>query len=238
MAFLSPGASSFAEPVDALIARLFWICLFFGVLVQVLLVVALIRFRRKKAVKALHYHGNHALEVAWALVPCAILVWLAFASQSLWARIRLPPSLPVDATEVEVLAQQFAWNVRYPGKDGLFGASRPEFISDENPFGRVPDDAAGEDDVILINEMSLIADKPARLVLRSRDVIHSFFIPEFRFKQDAVPGTEMEVWFLPTRSGDFEIACAEFCGLAHYRMRGLLSVQTAAEHDQWLTERK
>lgn len=205
---------------------------------QLLLIFALVRFRRSRSSQALHYHGNYKAEMIWAAVPAAILIWLALASQSLWGRIRAPESFPEDALKVEVMAQQFAWNIRYPGPDHVFGKTRPELMTDDNPFGRVPDDADGTDDIVLLNEMSLIAEKPVRLLLRSKDVIHSFFIPEFRFKQDAIPGTEMEVWFVPTTPGNFEIACAEFCGLAHYRMRGILTVSTEREHEQWLAARR
>jgi len=205
--------------------------------VQGLLLVALVRYRRGRSLRAQHSHGHPLVEFVWVAVPTVILVWLAFASQSLWARVRFPAAPPANALQVEVQGQQFAWNVRYPGPDGKFGATRGELIADDNPFGRVENDPVGADDVILINEMSLVSGRHVRLFLTSRDVIHSFFVPQFRFKQDAVPGSRIEVSFVPSKPGEFEIACAEFCGLGHYRMRGFLTVHSEAAHAQWLKER-
>ena len=142
---------------------------------------------------------------------------------------------PADALTLEVTAQQFAWNVRYPGPDKVFGQTDPRLIDDTtNPLGLVPTDPAGKDDVVTLNEFALQVNRPARIRLRSKDVIHSFFLPHFRVKQDAVPGMTPEVVFVPTRTGDFELACAELCGLAHYRMRGFVHVLTAAQFADWL----
>jgi cytochrome c oxidase subunit 2 len=144
-------------------------------------------------------------------------------------------AVPVDAVTIDVTAQQFAWNVRYPGPDGKFGKTDPRLIDDTtNPLGLMPDDLAGKDDVVTLNEIAVPVNRPVRIQLRSKDVIHSFFLPNFRVKQDAVPGMTPEVVFVPTRTGDFELACAELCGLAHYRMRGFFHVLTAAQFDDWL----
>jgi cytochrome c oxidase subunit 2 len=127
---------------------------------------------------------------------------------------------------VEVTGQQFRWVVRYPGPDGAFGRTDVNLIDldSENYIGVDRSDPAGSDDVIRVNTLQLVRDRPVRVLLRSSDVIHSFFLPEFRVKQDAMPGMVIENWFVPTRDGEFEIACAEHCGLGHYRMRGFVSV--------------
>lgn len=203
---------------------------------QGLLLFAIIHYRKRRGVSASYFHGRPALEVAWAVIPAAILLWLAFASRDLWAKVRYQENFPANAQHVEVLAQQYAWNVRYPGADGRFGKTDAAGVSDQNPFGRVDGDPDGKDDMITLNEMHLVTGKPLRLTLRSRDVIHSFFVPEFRFKQDAIPGSAIDVWFTPTRAGKYEIACAEFCGPAHYRMKGFLTVGTGQEHTEWLKE--
>ena len=122
-----------------------------------------------------------------------------------------------------------------PGPDGAFGRTDPRLIDDTtNPLGLVPDDPAGKDDVVTLNEITVVVNRPVRIQLHSKDVIHSFFLPNFRVKQDAVPGMTPEVVFVPTRTGEFEIACAELCGLAHYRMRGFFHVVTAQQFDDWL----
>ena len=142
---------------------------------------------------------------------------------------------PADATEIEVTAQQFMWNVRYPGPDRTFGRTDPALVDDTtNPLGLVRSDPSGKDDIVTINEITVPFGRAVRVHLRSKDVIHSFFLPNFRVKQDAVPGMTPEVIFFPTRTGRFELACAELCVLAHYRMRGFFNVVTQSEFDAWL----
>lgn len=146
-------------------------------------------------------------------------------------------SAPEDALVIEVTAQQFMWNVRYPGADGAFGKTDPRLYDDvSNPLGLVPGDAAGKDDIVTLNQIAAVVDRPVRIRLLSKDVIHSFFLPHLRVKQDAVPGMTPEMIFLPTRTGEFELACAELCGLAHYRMRGFFQVMSAQQFDDWLRE--
>ncbi|MEP7310537.1 MAG: cytochrome-c oxidase [Acidobacteriota bacterium] len=142
---------------------------------------------------------------------------------------------PADATVVEVTAQQFMWNVRYPGPDGVFGRTDPRRVDDTaNPLGMDRSDPAGKDDIVTLNEITVPFGPAVHILLHSKDVIHSFFLPNFRVKQDAVPGMTPEVVFFPTRTGTFEIACAELCGLAHYRMRGTFNVVSQKEFTEWL----
>ena len=144
-------------------------------------------------------------------------------------------AVPPDAVTIDITAQQFAWNVRYPGPDGRFGKTDPQLVDDTtNPLGLVRDDPAGKDDIVTLNDIAVPVNRPVRIQLRSKDVIHSFFLPNFRVKQDAVPGMTPEVVFVPTRTGEFELACAELCGLAHYRMRGFFHVLSAPQFDDWL----
>ena len=142
---------------------------------------------------------------------------------------------PDDAVSIEVTAQQFMWNVRYPGPDKVFGPTEPGLIDDTgNPLGIDRRAAASRDDIVTINEITVPINRAVRIRLRSKDVIHSFFLPHFRVKQDAVPGMTPEVVFVPTRAGTFEIACAELCGLAHYRMQGTFNVVSEPEFEAWL----
>lgn len=179
----------------------------------------------------------------WSLIPCALMALVAEGGVLL---IALPvwgeyfgPRPPADAVEIDILAQQFAWNVRYPGPDGRFGRTAPRLVDDRsNPMGLDRSDPAAVDDVTLINELYVPVGRPVRIRLRSRDMIHSFFVPHLRVKQDAVPGMTPEVRFVPTRTGTFEIACAELCGLGHYRMQGFVHVVTQEEFQRWLQEQQ
>jgi len=142
---------------------------------------------------------------------------------------------PADAVLIEVTAQQFMWNVRYPGRDGQFGRTDPRLVDEAtNPLGVDRSDPIGKDDVIALNDITVPFGRAVRIRLHLKDVIHSFFLPNFRVKQVAVPGMTPEVVFFPTRTGRFELACAELCGLAHYRMRGFFNVVPPAEFETWL----
>ena len=141
---------------------------------------------------------------------------------------------PADAIPIEITGEQFVWNVRYAGVDGRVGRTESALIGPANPLGLDPADAAGRDDRIELNNVYLQADRAASILLRSKDVIHSFYVPQFRVKQDAMPGMRIPIWFVPTEEGEFEIACAELCGLAHYRMKGKVHVLSADGYRQWL----
>ena len=184
--------------------------------------------------KAAYWHDSPRLEMTWTLVTAGILAVFLFNALSLWAKVTAPP--PADAVLIEVTGQQFAWNVRYPGKDGVLGKTDHLQASQDNPIGLVKDDPASKDDLLLLNQIYLPKDKAVRVQVRSMDVIHSFFLPNFRVKQDAMPGMTVETWFTPTRAGKFEIACAEHCGLGHYRMRGQVHVVPAADLDKAVAE--
>jgi cytochrome c oxidase subunit 2 len=184
--------------------------------------------------KAAYWHDSPRLEMTWTLVTAGILAIFLFNALSLWAKVTAPP--PADAVLIEVTGQQFAWNVRYPGKDGVLGKTDHLQASQDNPIGLVKDDPAAKDDLLLLNQMYLPKDRPVRVQVRSMDVIHSFFLPNFRVKQDAMPGMTIDIWFTPTELGDFEIACAEHCGLGHYRMRGAVHVVPAADLEKAVAE--
>jgi cytochrome c oxidase subunit 2 len=143
---------------------------------------------------------------------------------------------PDDAELVEVTGRQFFWAVRYPGPDREFGSTDPTLVSPDNPIGLDPVDVRSADDVVVLNELHLPTDRPALLRLRSYDVIHSFFVPELRLKQDMVPGLTVPVWFRPTGAGRFELACNQICGLGHYRMRGFLYLEDPESYARWLGE--
>ena len=142
-----------------------------------------------------------------------------------------------DAIEVRVVAEQFAWNVHYPGEDGLFGNTDfKHFDKQANPLGIDPTDPNGKDDFTTINQLHLPIGRPAIIHLSSKDVVHSFAIPVMRVKQDTIPGLSIPTWFTPTKSGQWEIACAQLCGIGHYYMRGKITVHHQDEYDAWLAQ--
>ena len=139
---------------------------------------------------------------------------------------------------VRVVAQQFAWNIHYPGADGIFGRTDPYLVDEQsNPVGLDRSDPVAVDDVTTIGQLHLPDDRPVLIHLTTKDVIHSFSLPIMRVKQDAIPGMSIPVWFVPTRTGTWQIACAQLCGNSHYRMKGILKVETAAEFSAWMAEK-
>ncbi|HYU42666.1 MAG TPA: cytochrome c oxidase subunit II [Vicinamibacteria bacterium] len=192
------------------------------------------RYQDGPGARAAYWHDSPRLEMTWTLVTAAILAIFLFNALNLWAKVNSRP--PADAVLIEVTGQQFAWNVRYPGKDGVLGKTDHLQASQDNPIGLVKDDPAAKDDLLLLNQLYLPKDRPVRVQVRSMDVIHSFFLPNFRVKQDAMPGMTIDIWFTPKETGDFEIACAEHCGLGHYRMRGQVHVVPAADLDKAVAE--
>src|SRR5215471_18795357 len=191
--------------------------------------------------RAAYWHDNPKAEAYLLIGTAVILTVLVFMGQRVWANIYFADR-PQNPLIVEVVGQQFNWNFRYPGPDGAFGRINPKFISATDAFGQDPSDPAGKDD-IQSPVLHIVNDRPVLFQLRSNDVIHSFFLPNFRLKQDAVPGMKIEVWLTPHTQNfnkdGFEIACAELCGLGHYQMSSLLTVEPNQEAlDKWLRETK
>jgi cytochrome c oxidase subunit 2 len=208
----------------------------------------LVRFRRKRQPKAdyvgMKGHGSRWAE--WAVVVAEVVLLVGF-SIPLWSQ-RVDDFPPEDeAVEVRVVGEQFAWNAHYAGNDGIFGRTSPEAVDTEsNPLGLDRNDPAGKDDVTTVNQLHLPVDRPAIVHLSSKDVIHSFMLNEFRSKQDAIPGLSIPLWFTPTvttaqmqeRLGNagfqYEIACAQLCGIGHASMRGFLTIHPAGAFESWL----
>lgn len=231
-----PQAVTTTAPV---IDRLFYIVLaitgavFIGV--QLTLVYFLIRYRRRPGVRAGYTHGNNLVEVVWTAIPAIILVWLSLRSQQVWSQVRGTP--PPPDLEVAITAQQFAWNIHYPGADRRFGRTEASMVDEaSNPIGLDRTDPSAQDDLVSVNQLHLPLNQTVLIHLKAKDVIHSFFVPQFRLKQDAVPGITSRMWVQPTTAGNFDIACAELCGLGHYRMRGFLTIESPEEFQNWLTQ--
>ena len=232
--WLPPAASTQAADIDRLFATTLAVTGLVFILVHVLLALVIWAGARRKA--ADYWHDHRTLELTYTLAPAAILVTLIAMGGVVWARIHQPA--PPNAVLVEVRAEQFGWVFRYPGADGQFGRVDPSSINlRANPLGLVADDPAGADDVV-VRELHLVENRPVHVRLRSKDVLHSFFIPQFRVKQDAVPGMTIDVIFQPTKAGGYEIACAELCGVGHYIMRGKIVVEPQAAFDVWLASQQ
>ena len=209
---LPVDVSSYGGEID----KLFYVCLYITgtvfILVEGALVWFLFRYRRREGRKASYIEGSMAAEVIWTAIPAVTCVLLGLVSQPLWSKIKDPHRIPADAIPLGVNARQFEWHITYPGPDGQLGS---------------------DDDFEKRGELHVVVNQTYRVALTSNDVIHSFFIPVFRLKQDAVPGMTIEAWFRPTRTGEWELACAELCGLGHYRMRARVWVHTADEFARW-----
>ncbi|HEV2198036.1 MAG TPA: cytochrome c oxidase subunit II [Candidatus Acidoferrum sp.] len=189
---------------------------------------------------AQYSHGNNKLEITWTVLTLILFVGLNFMSSSIWASERFRPAA-ADSVKVEVTGMQFAWYFRYPGPDGKFGATKPELqdasAGGEGAIGLDSTDPSSKDDVVA-GTMYVPVNREVEVILRAEDVIHSFFIPSMRFKQDAVPGLAIHMHFTPITTGDYEIACSQLCGLGHYKMHGILKVVSQEEFDKWLAARE
>lgn len=195
----------------------------------------LIRYRHREGVPVEKKHES----VIWSLVPDAAVLFfeitlIVLYAIPIWSKIQFHFPKEQDSNVVHIVAEQFAWNIQYPGADEKFGRRNPKFIDGSNVIGLDPRDPRGKDDVVTINELRLPLGIPTIIHLNSKDVIHSFFVPEFRIKQDAVPGLNTKLWVEPTHAGKFEIGCAQLCGLGHYRMRGDVIVQSSEKFNAWL----
>ncbi len=219
--WLPDDISTFGGEIDYLFYVILVITgvIFFGV--QGALIYFLICYRGREGKKGFYTHGNSTVEIIWTAIPTVILIVLAVMGQKVWAEVKA--TLPTDpkTVQIRIQAEQFAWNIQYPGADGKFDTA---------------------DDIRNINQLHIPVGRPVRATLTSIEkedkpaVIHSFFLPEFRLKQDIVPGMAIDVWFEAKRTGQYEIACAEFCGLGHYRMRGFLSIHSSEGFEAWLKE--
>lgn len=235
--WLPENVSVFGEGVDHLFSLIYYISVAIFVVVNAVYIAFIIRYRRKrKGDRAYHYHGNNLLEFSWTALPFALFLFLAFYSDGIWEDIKYADKTPNPDLVVEVMGQTYLWHFRYPGSDGIFGRRDSKFMSTTNPFGIDPEDPNGKDDLVSINTMNVPVNKTVLVHLSSMDVIHSFFLPNMRVKQDAVPGQWVDVWFNSIKTGKYEIACAELCGSGHYLMRAVLNVQPQAEFDRWADE--
>ena len=227
----TPIASNWGY-IDDTISLTFWITGIVFAAVILFMAYCIIRFRHKEGRRAEYEPESTRLEwwltivtavgVAAMLAP-GLIVWNQFVT------------VPAEATEVEVVGQQWQWSFRLPGADGRLGATDASLVGPENPLGLVSDDPQGQDDVIIeADDLHLPVGKPVKVLLRSIDVLHDFYVPEFRAKMDMVPGMVTYFWLTPTRTGTYETLCFELCGLGHPDMRGIVVVDEPSDYRAWL----
>jgi cytochrome c oxidase subunit 2 len=229
----TPIASNWGY-IDDTIVITFWVTGIVFVGIVLFMAYCVFRFRHQEGRQAVYEPENKKLEwwltilttvgVAVMLAP-GLFVWNQFVT------------VPEEAMEIEVVGQQWQWSFRFPGNDGVLGTSDARNISDDNSFGLTPDDADGQDDVLIEDsELHLPLDRPIKVLLRSIDVLHDYYVPQFRAKMDMVPGAVTFFWFIPTRTGTFDILCFELCGIGHHTMRGLVVVEEESTFEAWLQE--
>jgi cytochrome c oxidase subunit 2 len=231
----TPIASNW-QYIDNTVNLSFWITGFVFAAVVLFLAYCVFRFRHREGSRAMYEPENQKLELWLTVGTAAGVAALLAPGLYVWGQFVRPPA---GATEIEVVGQQWQWTFRLPGKDGRLGTTDPQYITADNLLGVSPYDPNGRDDVIISDpEIHLPLGKPVKVVLRSIDVVHDFYVPEFRAKMDMVPGMETYFWFTPTKTGTFEILCAGYCGVGHPMMRGTVVVDTESNYQAWLQHQK
>jgi cytochrome c oxidase subunit 2 len=231
----TPIASNWSY-IDNTIELTFWITGIVFVAVVLFVAYCIFNFRHEEGRKAIYEPENKKLEL-WLTVATGIGVAAMLApGLFVWGQF---VTVPAGAAEMEIVGQQWQWSYRLPGKDGKLGTSFSNLISPENPLGVNPGDTSGQDDLVVEGgEIHVPLGQPVKVLLRAVDVLHDFYVPEFRAKMDIIPGMVTYFWFTPTRTGTFDVLCAELCGVGHHIMRGKVIVDDEAEYRTWLEQQK
>lgn len=227
----TPLASNWREMDETLTITLVITGIFF-VVINLFVVYTLVRFRHRAGHRAAYQPDNPKLE-RWLTIATSLGIMALLApGLFVYANYVRPPQ---DVTELEVVGQQWQWRYRLPGPGGKFGQSDARFVSATNPFGLDPDDPVAHDNVLInSNEVHLPINKPVKILARSHDVLHDFYVPQFRARMNMVPGMVTSFWFTPTKAGRYEVLCAQLCGVGHANMRGIVVVEDAASYSAWL----
>lgn len=234
-----PNLSTYGQAIDHLINLVHWFALLLFVGWGIFLIFCLIRFRKRDGHQAqydvAHFKLPKFVEIGVVLFEAFLLIALSFP---IWSKYKAEFPREEESLVIRVIAQQFVWNFHYSGRDRAFGETDLKYVSDSNPLGLNPEDPAGKDDIVSVNQLHFPVGKPVIARISSRDVIHSFTIPVLRVKQDAVPGMVTPVWFEATGTGQYEVGCAQLCGVGHTLMRGFVSIDTPEEFEQWTKEQE
>jgi cytochrome c oxidase subunit II len=230
-----PAITDVGKLIDSQFNRTLVITGIVFILAQLGLAWAVFRYR-DHGQPAQHSEGNNAMEVTWTLATIVLFVGLGLYAEDAWAQVHFVDASP-GAMQIEVTGQQFTWNFRYPGPDEKFGKLKPELVSAStgNPLGLDRNDPDGKDDIVS-PIIGVPVNREVELLIRSQDVTHAFFVRELRLKQDAVPGMIIHIHFTATQVGDYELACAELCGLGHYKMRSVLKVMSDSDFQAWMKD--
>jgi cytochrome c oxidase subunit II len=228
----APLASNWSI-IDLTVDLTFWITGVVFIAIILFMAYCVIRYRYRPDRRAEYEPENAKLEIWLTAVTTVGVVALLTPGLFAWAALINEPE---DAVQVEVLGEQWRWSFRLPGEDGILGTTSIQHVSFENPFGIDPNDPRGKDDILVESgDLHLLVDRPVKFLLRSKDVLHNFMVPQFRAKMDMVPGMVTWFWARPTRAGRYEVVCAELCGTAHYNMRGAIVVmENEGEYEAWL----
>jgi len=229
--WFTPKASNWGE-IDSTLMLTIVVTGVAFIAVNLFIAYLVVRYRQRNGSKAAFIPEHPRLE--WGLIGLTTLGVIALLAPGLFVYSSFITA-PEEAMLVEVMGEQWRWSFRFPGADGKLGHADPKRIDFENPFGIDPTDPAAQDDILVrVSELHLPVGVPVKLQLRSKDVLHSFYVPHFRVKMDLVPGMVTHLWLKPTRKGRFEIACAEFCGIGHHAMRGIVVVEGMEAFQRWL----
>jgi cytochrome c oxidase subunit 2 len=223
--------------IDRLMMFIFWLTLTVFILTQTFYIYFLVKYRARRGVKAVYSHGNNRLEVIWTTIPAVIFICLAVVSDRLWLQLR--SKAPADALHIDIVAYQFGFHIRNPGVDDKLGSYNQLWIDKgTNNFGVDLKDPASRDDYQSENQLTLPVNRPVNVALRSMDVIHAFYVPEFRMYQDIVPGREIDwVWFTPEKVGHYALACNQLCGAGHFNMQAKIDVVSQADYAKLVAEK-
>ncbi len=243
LAWFPENISTFGGELDALFNIIYYISVAIFFLTFGILIYFLIKYRFNPNRKGYNYHGNNIVEITWTILPTILFAAIGVYSDDIWEETKYSSRVPKPDVEILVLGKTYGWYFLYPGADGKFGRnaftdrSARALMSTTNPFGIDSSDAASADDFTTENQFRVPVN--ANIVMRgsSIDVLHSFFLPNMRVKQDVVPGTWMNIWYNAFKTGKFELACAELCGGGHYAMRAEYQVVSASDYDAWLDQK-
>jgi cytochrome c oxidase subunit 2 len=246
---LGEAASVHGDRVDTMMYITIVITGIVFVLTQVLLFWFSYKYQESERREAFYYPHNNRLEIIWTVIPAIVLTVLVGFGLYYWFQIT--GEAPKNALVVEITGKQFNWEYRYPGKDGVFGKKYYKNVNESigNPLGQIWDDKANHDDIYTTGEMHVVVNRPVKLIIYAKDVIHDVGLAHFRLKMDAVPGIPTTMWFTPkftTRQMrekygpdfNYEISCDQMCGVGHYSMRGTIIVESQAEYNVWLAQKK
>jgi len=213
--WLPKDVSSHGHEIDHLFNFILWLTGVVFLITEMLLFWFIWRYDGKRTTTPVKFtHGSHNLEVVWTILPAATLLFIAIYQMNAWADVKMnKPDMPFTAS---VTARQFEWRIKYPGPDGELDTS---------------------DDLYIVNDLHVPLDEMVMVRLESDDVLHDFFLPHMRIKQDAVPGMAIPVWFRPKESGTYDLVCAELCGWGHYKMKGQITIESRSDFEAWLKKK-